>query len=59
LLYISKYPFKYYEIVCKNKYLLYSLIKLYERCIRFVNNVTITIPDHQMTNIKVFHFQKS
>jgi hypothetical protein len=33
--------------------------KLYERCIRFVKNFTTTIPDHQMTKIKVVHLQKS
>jgi hypothetical protein len=37
---------------------LYSLKKLCERCIRFVKNVATTIPDEQMTKIKVVHLQK-
>jgi chorismate mutase len=34
-------------------------MKLYEECIRFVMNVNTTIPDDQMTKIKVVHLQKS
>jgi hypothetical protein len=42
----------------ENIYLLYSFMKLYERCIRFVKNVITTIPDKQMTKIKFVHLQK-
>jgi hypothetical protein len=38
--------------------LLYSLKKLCERYIKFVKNVATTIPDEQMTKIKVVHLQK-
>jgi hypothetical protein len=36
-----------------------SFMELYERCIRFVKNVTTTIPHDQMIKIKVAHLQKS
>jgi hypothetical protein len=41
------------------KTLLYSFMKLDERCIKFVKNVINTIPDDQMTKIKVVYLQKS
>jgi hypothetical protein len=46
-------------LFAKNLYLLYSFMKLYERCIRFVKNVITTISDDQMTKIKIVHLQKS
>jgi hypothetical protein len=33
-------------------------MKLFERYIRFVNNVTTFMPDEQMTEIKVLYLQK-
>jgi hypothetical protein len=33
-------------------------MKLYERYIKFVKNVTTTISDEQMTKIEVVHLQK-
>jgi hypothetical protein len=33
-------------------------MKLYERYIKFVRNVTTTISDEQMTKIEVVHLQK-
>jgi hypothetical protein len=42
----------------QNLYIFYSLMKLYERCIRFVKNVTTTTSDEQMTKIKVVLLQK-
>jgi chorismate mutase len=33
-------------------------MKLYEKCVRFMKNVTTTIPDEQMTKIKVVYLQK-
>jgi hypothetical protein len=38
--------------------LICSFKKLCERCIRFVKNLATTIPDEQMTKIKVVHLQK-
>jgi hypothetical protein len=39
--------------------LIYSFMKLHERYIRFVENVTTTMADDQMTKIKGVHLQKS
>ena len=36
----------------------YSFLKLEERYIRFVNNITTTILDEQITKIKVVELQK-
>ena len=41
----------YISLIVHKFYL--SLISLYERYVKFVNNVTITLSDEQMTKIKV------
>jgi hypothetical protein len=35
----------------------HSFMKLHERCIRFMKNVTTTMSDDQMTKIKVVHIK--
>jgi hypothetical protein len=39
-------------------YLSYSFTKPYERYVKFVNNVTITLSNEEMTKIKVVHLDE-